>query len=536
MPSISGAMRSAVALLALLCSLPHSNLAQEGPLVRTVAVSKPFTVGVKSSTMQYQVIRTGTKSIRYRGARPFRISRRRGYRVRSPGTAPIVQQVVQHVDPPAVAEVQPDHSGGPKMNEKTSRPHLGLWWADQVPAKLMAMDNPSGWHPHAHPGVPLTEMGKRTKRVIVVSLVGGVCRSDDWRGELPKHIMQFLPHARAVLLFANNPEAWKCCECRPTGVAMASTACENLMGRRREKKPADMVLVIGSGDQDFNATGRGAWPALRALFRSGYIADHTTTVHIPIRKSKNLGFFPFKYIINDSDFVKPLSTSSLQEMKQLCAAQEKTNSLIYVGRYQESKGQEEFLATVDPRDLEGYHINFFGSDYGNRNYVGRLEQLIAERNISATVHPSVRKEYLLRNYCESVGQIHYASGDNNPRAVYEGLYGGSPQFISYETRVHESLYEQSFVTGIEFGNTAAFSSHFKAFMEQVRNPDRVQQDIQRFVNSNLVPQNVYRRICATIGLCQPVQAAGANSTDTPAAPAISQEDLSMLRAMSQDML
>lgn len=44
----------------------------------------------------------------------------------------------------------------------------------------------------------LTPRAAAFRRVLIVGLVGGVCSNDDWRGDLPKYIMKFLPEARYI--------------------------------------------------------------------------------------------------------------------------------------------------------------------------------------------------------------------------------------------------------------------------------------------------------------------------------------------------
>lgn len=49
------------------------------------------------------------------------------------------------------------------------------------------------------PPFPLTSLGKSIRRVVVPTMLPSVCRSSDWRGELPRWFARFLPEAPVVV-------------------------------------------------------------------------------------------------------------------------------------------------------------------------------------------------------------------------------------------------------------------------------------------------------------------------------------------------
>jgi len=360
----------------------------------------------------------------------------------------------------------------------------------------------------------LTAAGDKIRRVVVVELsTGGVCRSDDWRGELPKHILRFIPDAKAVILFSHDiAEPWRCSECRRVGNPTRNrdhSDCDYYFRQPDDNEwmAADLVLAIGSGHTkwfDPENNRRHSFPELHKLFQSGLIGPHTLSVHVPIRKVSTLtGLFPFNFTIHDNEFVKPLSTDSFLELHHLCANEPKVKDLLYVGRYWEGKGQTRFLELVDPAMLLGYHLHFFGSAYTSSDYPQKIEALAQSRNITVTVHPSVGKRELLRHYCRSVGQVHFASGDDNPRAAYEGVYAGNVLFVTRESLLHPLMYEQEFVVPVQFHDREAFREGFGRFMELVRDRQRVEGVISSFVERHLTPETVYRRMCEDIGVCEP---------------------------------
>ena len=101
-----------------------------------------------------------------------------------------------------------------------------------------------------------------------------------------------------------------------------------------------------------------------------------------------------------------------------------------------------------------------------------------------------------------MGQIHYASGDDNPRAPYEGVYAGNALFVTRESLLHPLMYEQEFVVPAVFHQPAEFSVAFERFMRLVRDRRRVGGIIREFVEEHLRPETVYRRICEDIGVCE----------------------------------
>lgn len=286
--------------------------------------------------------------------------------------------------------------------------------------------------------VPLTPRAQGIERVLIVSLVGGVCTHDDWRGDLPRYFLRFLLRAQAVLLFGRDPElGWKCSTCLSEGVDQAAhgshrESCGVYLGSGRSIKPADLLIVVGTGhfppcaaslrqgescDPDNRSLDRikDQFPDIKKVFDSPYVTGDTLAIHIPIRPEPEINVgnpFPFDGIVGDSSFMKPLSRESSRALEELCHREPKSNDLLYVARYLPSKGQLQFLHQVDAGLLKGYHLHFYGSDWDNVEYHEEMEQTARLRNISVSIHRSVDKKDLFRHYCRASGHIHYAQADN----------------------------------------------------------------------------------------------------------------------------
>jgi hypothetical protein len=354
----------------------------------------------------------------------------------------------------------------------------------------------------------LSFRGELIKKVLVATMVGGVCQSDDWRGDFPRYLAEYLPLARFVYLYAREPlEDWKCSTCSPRGLheVDGQSNCDFYMGDRLAGEAADLLLIIGSGDNSADMPPEQQWPQLRQLLQKGPINGNTLTIHVPIRTSASIGLlFNFHHYIHDQSYMKPLAKSSLRDMLSSCSAETKGKNLIYVGRYTEGKGQVAFLETVDPEMLKGYNVNFYGGSISpSKEYLNAMTSTAAKRGISITVHPPVSKSEVLQQYCRSSGQIHYALGDDNPRAVYEGISAGVPQFVTPETVLHDIVYRQPFVTSISFMDKGGFDKAFGAFMDNVRNVATFKQEMADFAKFDLNPDVVYRRLCVVVGICKP---------------------------------
>lgn len=424
----------------------------------------------------------------------------------------------------------------------------------------------------------LTEAGTRIRRVVVVGLVGGACESDDWRGELPRHLLTFLPQAHGVLVH-DYAGIWKCSKCDPhiTGQSYAfkhaPEDCTKYIGKEGSRPAADLLLVIGSGhtnscnkivEQDKcteelkNPDRSTHYVDLWKIFHSGLVSDRTLTLHVPIKQDSILqtpgDLFPFQHIIHDDSYLKPMARPMIRDMQHFCQEERKKNVLLYVGRYKEGKGQVGFLERVDPAELHGWTVRFFGNDYTNSLIRADMERVARERGISIVINPGVEKHELFREYCRASGQVHFASHDKvglqrlpaallvhpafyslalacclmpcgnilacasaaspalnsvlavamqNPRTVYEGVYAGNPMFLSLESQLPGIMYAQDWVTSLSFYNAtqAEFGAAFNRFMDQVRSNQLFQPLVLKFAGSELKPHTIYHRICIEVGIC-----------------------------------
>ena len=286
----------------------------------------------------------------------------------------------------------------------------------------------------------LSPAGKKIRRVLIYSLVGGTCRSDDWRGALPRYLIRYLADARAVMIDASpsmHRNNWTCSECRHDTDPHfwdQRTDCEHYFGEgpNWSKNPADMVVVFGAGSympcgeespldesckpwRDKSYDLQLLYPDLNALFTSGLITNETLKIHIPIRKTHYLNehpIFPFHHILADNEFLKPLSEESFDNMQEICEGTERGPDLIYIGRFKSSKGQLEFLEAVDPKHLKGYTVHFHGATYYHLPYLTEMNRVARAKGIEIVIHPFMEKEELYSRYCRSAGQIHYSHGDN----------------------------------------------------------------------------------------------------------------------------
>lgn len=175
--------------------------------------------------------------------------------------------------------------------------------------------------------------------------------SDDWRGDLPRHLMKFLPKATGVLLYARDSKYLDCKICSSIGVTTKQN-CQQLLGTGKNTQKADLLVVIGTGRLSAcndNNTNRAEcsedsnehYPSLdNLLSHTSYTHNKTLTVHIPVRKLRSLfnnQVFNFRHVIQDYDFMKPIAMETCREMARYCQHTKKAKRLLYVGRYVEKK-------------------------------------------------------------------------------------------------------------------------------------------------------------------------------------------------------
>lgn len=283
---------------------------------------------------------------------------------------------------------------------------------------------------------PLTELGQSCRTVVIASMLGGVCKADDWRGGLPRFVAQALPQADVFVWNArkkSDVENNICVTCKPLIVPALSNPesrggvkrqgdhfdCQEMWGKAN--RTADVLIVVGTGSTFCEYERIHSLPcdapqdpwenylSLATVLRQPWLRQDTKTVHIPVRllQPLNANVMGFDKVIPDNSFVKPLQDTSVNLMKS-CGSRPRSNKLMYVARYGSGgKGQLEFLERVDPRLLQGYTVEFYGGNFSH-TAAHELQETAQRRGISVLVHPAIPKTDLLLQICLSKGQIHYA--------------------------------------------------------------------------------------------------------------------------------
>ena len=305
----------------------------------------------------------------------------------------------------------PDASTSPVQSPYSEESHGTAVDVSHLRVNLPELPDTSGIIP---PAAALTARGAQIKRMLFFSLVGGVCSSDDWRGDLPRHIMSLLPGATAVdVNVAHDPQVpWRCSECTAAGLRSwhehGLEDCRDYLDSGDFAQPADLMIMIGSGKLNtaLGPLDPAKWINMRDALGSKYVGPGTLKVHLPIRKfGPHPDLFSLDVVIQDNDFAKPLSSEAFSALVNTCRRHRKGADLLYVGRYKPGKGQLKFLRHVDPAELEGFHVHFYSSAAAEDGYDRQLVRVAAERGIAATVHDPVEKPVLLEHYCRAAGQI-----------------------------------------------------------------------------------------------------------------------------------
>lgn len=377
------------------------------------------------------------------------------------------------------------------------------------------------------PPPPLTSLGRDVRRVIFAGLLPGLCKSDDWRGELPRWFSSFFPKART---YTWNSRHWTagekvlCRECSDSRYAVSQSRCDAIT--KDGIGPGDVLVVVGGGNANcakyrnsfggcsLHSLDPRRYPTLwdmKKLVRPGAV-----TMHFPVRRlnvfTKNA--LRWDHVVQDDSFFKPLGDSKGDGPSSLkhCASEPKKHDLIYIARYKPYKGQLGFLHTADPALLKDFTVHFFGSSYHENNtwYPREIERVAQAKGIRVKVHASVPKGQLMAQVCRSSGGLLWTSNDNNPRAAYEPLYAGNPVFMSDITGVPPALFDLPFVFSTKYihnpaFDTAEFNQHLKTFLEYASDvvaSSKYSKRIQRYASHHLNPYVVYRDLCVRAGLCR----------------------------------
>jgi len=363
-------------------------------------------------------------------------------------------------------------------------------------------------------------------------MLPGVCRSPDWRGELPRWMARFLPAATTIVWEArgwrfgraDNGTSLRCKSCRNPDSTEPKQPLDCLS--LQQIGEGDLVLVIGTGSiscvyknnleslPQCNVTRmeKHSLPSLEAVDLVWNKDKVIRRVHFPVRTLKSLkadqNLFQFDTIIDDNSFFKPMGDKGLELDMKSCADSPKQKDLLYVARYKDYKGQRRFLERADPKLLEGYTIHFYGGafyDEASQTYFDGLSRTAEERGIRVEVNKHVDKSVLMAHICRAAGQILWPLEDNNPRAAYEGLYAGVPLFISTTAGVPPALLEQSFVQAVAYDAAEdEFNRGLAAFMSLVGAHEasaEARREIVRYTESALDPRNVYFELCQRMGIC-----------------------------------
>mmetsp|Transcript_18803 Transcript_18803/g.52417 ORF Transcript_18803/g.52417 Transcript_18803/m.52417 type:complete len:413 (+) Transcript_18803:252-1490(+) len=375
--------------------------------------------------------------------------------------------------------------------------------------------------------VKLSRFGNRVRTVVFASLTdSGVCSlskhgSMDWRSTLPKYIAGHLNASvvvwDAVSAATDAAFADTCVACRPGEEAadqladMASFSCKQwLKGQGRSS--VDLVVVVGTHASSCKSCPpdiRGDhYGILKWAVNQSWIGDRTKLLHIPISTATPVlhnQVVRFDKVIPDSALIKPVHSDDFHEMQeQMCSSDGPRNSLLYIGRFMERKGQESFLQAVQPEQLRGYTIEFFSSKH-SPSIEENLLKISRDRGLDVIVHrePATRAELFHAMLCRARGVIHYAKDDMNPRILYESLTANLPVLITRQSRIPETISQQPFVAVVDFGQQQSLDTGLYWFMRLVSSSNNIilKETIQKFSMRELREDLALHSNCVTLGLC-----------------------------------
>mmetsp|Transcript_14684 Transcript_14684/g.41311 ORF Transcript_14684/g.41311 Transcript_14684/m.41311 type:complete len:461 (-) Transcript_14684:57-1439(-) len=399
---------------------------------------------------------------------------------------------------------------------------------DKEPFELIGQPSARRWkHPLVFPVKP----PKKVETLVIANLMGGVgglCDSDDWRGDLPRQLARLMPETDVLIWYnARTTKQPHCFICKPEGrISKDSFYCDEYM--RETVSVADALLLVGRGPKmcqtsewgcdkydknDMNAELRYNYTSMFRAIAEPWVTSSTWVMNIPVGGDQFLeeNYFGFSRVVSEVDFVKPISQEALSSVDTVvnCAAKPKQNYLIFTGAYGKAdrKGQKTFLENVDPEDVRGFKLYFFGGELTD-SIKEELQHIADQRGIDVAVSGTVTHRWMVHYICYSKGMIVFSKYDVNPRSVYEGLPAGNPVYISGETLLPEGVWELPYVFSdsnrdSRLGRGAGLPG-FKLFMHAVRSADiHYHLDVKNWALRMLDHDTVYRRICEELGLCEP---------------------------------
>jgi len=214
----------------------------------------------------------------------------------------------------------------------------------------------------------LTPQGREVRRVVFITFGSGFCGSlrSDWRGDLPRHIVRYLPNAQNVVLHTRRDNNYRkynndyCRRCRDdffhSGDHETRGDCRQMIGADQQKGlKADVVFIFGTGSAHVRSFTNDEldkkYEGLSSVLRLAHVGPDTVTVHFPIRRLSGLtakrNDMNFTHVIEDQSFLKPLAETTVKHMDKACSARPtRKKDLLYIARFMRVKGQLEFLKQV----------------------------------------------------------------------------------------------------------------------------------------------------------------------------------------------
>mmetsp|Transcript_27093 Transcript_27093/g.68167 ORF Transcript_27093/g.68167 Transcript_27093/m.68167 type:complete len:574 (+) Transcript_27093:238-1959(+) len=350
----------------------------------------------------------------------------------------------------------------------------------------------------------LSEFGKNVKTIVLAGLGGGpVCEAStgDWRANLPR----FLGAYTGAEVIIYDPRQRSCRTCYSAQKRARKIPCEHRM-----TNGVDLLLLIGSGKiggSKGNCAPNASWCPrqfldLSAIMQRRWAGRANRTVHFPIRNMDRLmnnRAFDFDVIIDDGSFAKPINDCAVEAL-QRCMNEPKENTLVYVARLVDHKGQLSFVRKADPEPLQGYTIEMYGKKMRPK-YIQDVKDVAREKGIRVRVEGKVGKTHLFQRICSAKGLVIH-SVDKNPRSVYEGVVAGLPAFVSKEAQISPTLTSMPFV--VETGrakSTREFNDDLRRYMQVLQR--NWTDSIIAWRREEMTSEAVYKGLCQRMGVCAP---------------------------------
>ena len=201
---------------------------------------------------------------------------------------------------------------------------------------------------------------------------------------------------------------------------------------------------------------------------------------------------------DDGDLIKPPSFELTNYFENNFDAQQKTNTILYVGSIGIDKNQIEFINLIDPSLISEYEVKFFGP-IRRAKYKLQMESLLKSKDIHFSISNAISKDDLAQEYLKAKHTALSTEAapqpyDPSPRVIPESIYSGNSFLIRDTVLIHKDHYKFGHV--YKKGDRNSFNENLKKMLNDF-SPE-LSKEMHDFskecLNMNFACESAYNQI------------------------------------------